>query len=438
MPEPERFRRLALEAQKAGRLPSLAAAVFRAGEVVWSDAVGLVDVEEQTKATPDTQYAVASITKTFTAASVFQQRDEGKLELDEPLSRYLPEAAHGSPTLRRMLAHASGLQREPPGEVWETLEFPAEEELLARLGEAEQVLGDGAAWHYSNLAYALLGHVVARVSGTPFRDYVAERLLRPLGLTRTTWGPQAPAAKPYFVEPYSDAVRREPELELGGKGGESGLYSTVGDLARWGSFLVDPDEAVLGPQSVAEMHELQIMAEPDWTLGWGLGIELWRRGERIFGGHTGGFPGFLSVFVYSRRYGIGAVALTNSGLWPNLSETGLALAEAALEEFTPELEPWVPEEPPPEKIVPLLGRWWSEGSETVFSWRHGKLEARLATAPPEREPSVFEQEGDDRFRTVSGGERGEVLRVVRDDSGAVVKLYWATYPFTREPEIIGA
>jgi len=438
LPEPERFRRLALEAQKAGRLPSLAAAVFRAGEVVWSDAVGLADVEEQTEATPDTQYAVASITKTFTAASVFQQRDEGKLELDEPLSRYLPEAAHGSPTLRRMLAHASGLQREPPGEIWETLEFPAEEELLARLGEAEQVLGDGAAWHYSNLAYALLGHVVARVSGTPFRDYVAERLLRPLGLTRTTWGPEAPAAKPYFVEPYSDAVRREPELELGGKGGESGLYSTVGDLARWGSFLVDPDEAVLGPQSVAEMHELQIMAEPDWTLGWGLGIELWRRGERIFGGHTGGFPGFLSVFVYSRRYGIGAVALTNSGLWPKLSETGLALAEAALEQFTPELEPWVPEEPPPEKIVPLLGRWWSEGSETVFSWRHGKLEARLATAPPEREPSVFEQEGDDRFRTVSGGERGEVLRVVRDGSGAVVKLYWATYPFTREPEIIGA
>ena len=438
MPEPERFRRLALEAQKEGRLPSLAAAVFRAGEVVWSDAVGLADVEEQTKATPDTQYAVASITKTFTAASVFQQRDEGKLELDEPLSRYLPEAAHGSPTLRRMLAHASGLQREPPGEVWETLEFPAEEELLARLGEAEQVLGGGAAWHYSNLAYALLGHVVARVSGTPFRDYVAERLLRPLGLTRTTWGPEAPVAKPYFVEPYSDAVRREPELELGGKGGESGLYGTVGDLARWGSFLVDPDEAVLGPQSVAEMHELQIMAEPDWTLGWGLGIELWRRGERIFGGHTGGFPGFLSIFIYSRRYGIGAVALTNSGLWPKLSETGLELAEAALEEFTPELEPWVPEEPPPEKIVTLLGRWWSEGSETVFSWRHGKLEARLATAPPEREPSVFEQEGDDRFRTVSGGERGEVLRVVRDGSGAVVKLYWATYPFTREPEIIGA
>ena len=272
LPEPERFRRLVLEAQKAGRLPSLAAAVFRGDELVWSDAVGVADAEKKAEATPDTQYAVASITKTFTAVSIMQLRDAGKLDLEEPLSRYLPEAAHGSPTLRRMLAHASGLQREPPGEVWETLEFPGEEELLGRLAEAEQVLAPWAAWHYSNLAYALLGHVVARVSGTPFHDYVRERLLGPLSLTRTTWGPEAPAAKPYFVEPYTDAVRREPELELGGKGGESGLSSTVGDLARWGSFLADPDEAVLARASVAEMHDLQIMAEPDWTLGWGLGI----------------------------------------------------------------------------------------------------------------------------------------------------------------------
>src|SRR5206468_12966599 len=112
---------------------------------------------------------------------------------------------------RRMLAHASGLQREPPGEVWESLAFPTEEELLARLPDAEQVL-PGTAWHYSNLAYALLGQVVARISGKPFRVYVEERLLRPLGLSRTTWGFEPPAARPYFVEPYSDAVRREPEL----------------------------------------------------------------------------------------------------------------------------------------------------------------------------------------------------------------------------------
>ncbi|HEV8097540.1 MAG TPA: serine hydrolase domain-containing protein, partial [Gaiellaceae bacterium] len=284
MPAPERFRRLVLEAQRAGRLPSVSAAVFRGDEVAWSEAVGLADVEHGVEASPDTQYALASITKTFTAVSVLQLRDEGKLDLDDPLSKHLPEATHGTPTLRRMLAHASGLQREPPGEIWETLAFPGEEELLRGLEEAEQVLPPMAAWHYSNLAYSLLGVVVARITGTAYRDHVQQRLLGPLGLERTTWGPSEGAALPYFVEPYSDSVRREPVLELGGKGGDSGLYGTAGDIARWGAFLCEPDDSVLKASSVAEMHDLNVMAEPDWTLGWGLGIELWRRGERIFGG----------------------------------------------------------------------------------------------------------------------------------------------------------
>ena len=435
MPTPEeRFRRLALEAQSTGRLPSISCAVFRAGETVWAEAFGHADVEGGVEATPETRYAVASITKTFTASAVMQLRDEGKLDLDDPLSKHLPEAAHGTPTLRRMLSHASGLQREPPGEVWESLEFPGEQELLERLAEAEQVLPPASAWHYSNLAYALLGHVVARITGGPFHDYIRERFHQPLGLEQTTWGPSEPAALPYLTEPYSDAVRREPVLDLGGKGGESGLYSTVGDLARWGAFLCDPDPDILAPATVEQMHDLRVMVEPDWTLGWGLGIELWRRGERVFGGHTGGFPGFVSMLVYSRKEKTGAVVLTNSGTWTKLMSTGLALAEAALEELPPDVEAWAAEAAPPAEVEPLLGRWWSEGHEYVFSWRRGKLEARIAAAPPERRPTVFEPEGEDRFRAVSGDERGELLRVVRGDDGAVTRLYWATYPFTRSPE----
>jgi CubicO group peptidase (beta-lactamase class C family) len=432
------FSRIVRGAQREGRLPSITAGVFRAGELLWSEVVGLADVEEGREATVDTQYAVASITKTFTATAVMQLRAEGKLELGDPLERHLPEAApHGSLTLADMLAHASGLQREPPGEIWETLVFPDADELLAGLPDAERVLSANESWHYSNLAYALLGQVVTRVSGAPFRRYVEERLLGPLGLTRTSWGPTAPAAKPYFVEPYSDAVRREPELDLGGKGGESGLSSTVGDLARWGSFLCDPDEAVVPAELVEEMHVLRIMAQPDWTLGWGRGIELWRRGERILAGHTGGFPGFLSMLVYSRADRIGAVVLTNSSTWDKLSDTGLRLVEAALDELVPAREPWAPEDVLPAEIEPLLGRWWSEGSETIFSWRAGRLEARLAAAAPARPPSVFEPEGTDRFRTRSGPERGELLRVVRDADGNVEKLYWATYPFTRTPQTFG-
>jgi hypothetical protein len=129
--------------------------------------------------------------------------------------------------------------------------------------------------------------------------------------------------------------------------------------------------------------------------------------------------------------------LTNSGTWDSLDKTGIDLAEAALAELPPELEPWAPEEQVPPEIEPLLGRWWSEGNESIFSWRGGKLQARLAALPPERAPSVFEPEGEDRYRVVSGRERGEVLQVVRDGEGEVVRMYWATYPFTREPETFG-
>jgi hypothetical protein len=86
----------------------------------------------------------------------------------------------------------------------------------------------------------------------------------------------------------------------------------------------------------------------------------------------------------------------------------------------------------------VLGRWWSEGYEFIFSWRGDHLEARGVQAPEWRQPAVFERVEGDRFRTVSGRERGEPLEIVRDDGGRPVKLYWATYPFTREARPFGA
>src|SRR5207244_9402299 len=103
--------------------------------------------------------------------AVMQLRDAGELELDDPLSKHIPGAAHGESTLRRLLAHVSGLQREMPGYVWETLEFPDREGLVAGLADAEQVLRPGAGWHYSNLAFALLCERVATRSALGSEAY---------------------------------------------------------------------------------------------------------------------------------------------------------------------------------------------------------------------------------------------------------------------------
>jgi CubicO group peptidase (beta-lactamase class C family) len=434
----EKLGRIVRRAQAEARLPSLNAAVFRDGKVIWSEAIGLADIEAGEPATADHQYGIASITKTFVATSIMQLRDAGELDLDDPLSRHVPEAAHGSPTLRRMLSHLSGLQREVPGEVWESLELPTRDEVFERLEQAEQVLAPALDWHYSNLAYVLLGEVLERRSGVPVKQYVEERLLQPLGLSRTSWEAQGPTARPYFVEPYSDAVRPEPQLDQRGASAAGGLWSTLEDLASWGSFLVDPDPAVLAPETAKEMRSVQVMANPEWTLGWGLGLELFRTGERILVGHTGGLPGYISVLKTSPDQRVGIVVLTNGSSWPTAQEVAFELATAALDELPREPEEWRAEERPPEEVAPLLGRWWSESAEFVFSWHRRRLEARLAHGPPEREPAVFAPEGADVWRTVSGRERGELLRAVRDEAGDVVKLYWATYPFTRSAEPFGA
>ena len=129
--------RILRTAQAESRLPSVSAAAVRDGEIVWAKAVGLADAEDGVEATPDHQYRIASITKTFTAVGLMQLRDEGKVDLDDRLDAHLPEAAYAL-TLRQMLSHLSGIQREVPGNVWETLEMPTREELLPRLAESER------------------------------------------------------------------------------------------------------------------------------------------------------------------------------------------------------------------------------------------------------------------------------------------------------------
>jgi hypothetical protein len=91
----------------------------------------------------------------------------------------------------------------------------------------------------------------------------------------------------------------------------------------------------------------------------------------------------------------------------------------------------------PPHVEELLGPWWSEGTEFVFAARDGRLEARPVGSPRERPPSVFAEEGPDLFRVASGREQGELLRVVRRADGSVDRLYWATYPCTREPRTFG-
>jgi CubicO group peptidase (beta-lactamase class C family) len=426
--------RLVRKDQRDKRLPSLSAAVVRDGELAWETAVGAADVRESRDATPDTQYRIGSITKTFTAAAVLQLRDAGKVDLEDRLDEHVEGAAH-APTLRRLLSHTSGLQRETHDDAWLVAKFADVPELLETLDRAEQVLPAGARFHYSNLAFALLGVVVERVSGVPYRDYVQQRLLDPLGLARMSFEPRDPSATGYLVQPYVEGVWDEAPIETGAWIAAGQMWGTVRDLGRWAAFLADPDESVLAKRTVEEMRTLQTIDDHiRWTSGYGLGLQLLRDGERVVAGHGGSMPGFIAGVFISPTDKVGAAVLTNSSA-THLADLVKKLVAATVERWPVPPEPWRVEEPPPDDVTPLLGLWFMEGDPFYLRWKGGKLEARFADQEDWQPAAVLARESDDRWRVESGWEQGEALRIERDAGGNVTRLVLAGYPVTREPTL---
>jgi CubicO group peptidase (beta-lactamase class C family) len=222
-------------------------------------------------------------------------------------------------------------------------------------------------------------------------------------------------------------------VETGAWASAGQLWGTVRDLCRWGAFLAEPDESVLARSSAEEMRTVQLIDDHErWLSGYGLGLQLRRDGERILAGHTGSMPGFIACLYFSPKEKIVAAALTNSS-GAALADLALALVATTVEEWPVAPEPWRIGEPPPDDVAPLLGIWFTEASRLVFRWREGKLEARYDRAPDSDPSSVFEREADDRWRTVSGPEQGEALRIERGPDGSVTRMVWAGYPVTREP-----
>jgi CubicO group peptidase (beta-lactamase class C family) len=284
--------------------------------------------------------------------------------------------------------------------------------------------------------YAVLGQLVARLDGRPWSDALRARLLDPLGMARTTVGfDDGPRATGYHVQPFHDVPWVEPVLDLRAMDPCGGLASTLTDLATWSGFVAEPDPEILSPDTVEEMCQPQLLIDPEgWGGAMGLGFFLLRSPtRRTWVGHTGGMPGQITGVFTHRESGTGGIVLMNSTSSPDPAAFAIALADHVIENDPVEAEPWQPGTRVPEELAPLLGRWFSEGAGFTFSVRQGRLEARADQAPADRAPSVFERIDADTYRTVSGRERGERLRITRDADGRVAKMNWATYLVTREP-----
>jgi CubicO group peptidase (beta-lactamase class C family) len=420
-------------AQREGRVPSLLTGVVRDGELAWSCGRGAVAEPHA-----DVQYRLGSITKTVTAVAVMQLRDEGRLDLADPLERHIPEAPYGDRSIRSLLSHSSGMTAEPAGPWWERTHGVSWDELVTANASARTVVAPGSRYHYSNLAFALLGELVGRLRGSGWHEAVMDKVLGPLGLDATTYQPSYDAAQGTSRDPVTGMLMAEPATDTVAMAPAGQLWSTIQDLARWGDFLVTGHRQVLSASSLTEMRTVQ-SADPgeQHVGGYGLGLRLLWLPTGSLVGHTGSMPGFLAGLFVDSRTRVGAVMLTNAttGVNPETvlldlvkaaAATGVAVfdthaADVALDELAAPTESAAEAEE-------LRGNWyWGNTAMTLVPARAGFFLRSAGT------DLAFDCIDPDRYRGRNGYFTGEDLHVVRRDDGAVSHLEVVTFILTRRP-----
>lgn len=264
------------EVATKAKYPGLVVGLVVDGEMVWWKGYGVRDIDSKQPVDADTIFRLASLTKSFTGMAVLQLRDAGKLSLDDPAQKYLPELAglvyptHDAPliTIRMLLTHTAGLPHDPPIPTFAD-STPTDDEILKSLQGLRLDATPGVASSYSNLGFELAGMIVARVSGMPYRDYMTSHVLGPLGMTSTSFDPDPSRLASGYMWDRENLTHPKP-IPLGANPA-GGLFSTLHDLARYAAFELSAwparDDADAGPLRRSSLREAQQMST--W---WGLEV----------------------------------------------------------------------------------------------------------------------------------------------------------------------
>jgi len=320
-------------------VPGIAWGLLIDGRLVHIGTAGVRDIANSAPVDSTTVFRIASMTKSFTAVAILQLRDAGRLSLDDPVDRYVPELSSlayptsDSPrlTIRHLLSHAEGFPEDNP---WGDRQLDATDDDMAAMMRAGIPFSNppGLAYEYSNFGFAILGRVVANVSGVPYDRYVAEQILQPLGLSATTLQaadvPPDRLAHGYRWE--DETWKDEPPLPHGAFGAMGGMLTSTTDLGRYVGFLMGawpPRSAEEdGPLSRASRREMQQLWRPrpsrattnaagkvslsSGGYGFALGITQSCLFDHVVA-HSGGLPGYGSQMRWLPSYGVGIIAMGN-------------------------------------------------------------------------------------------------------------------------------
>jgi len=464
------------DAEKArvkAKIPGLSIVIVHDQDVLLAKGFGYADLEKQIPADPQTVYRVGSVTKVFTALMLMQLRDAGKLHLDDPIEKYLPEFKIKSrfpdarpATFRQVAAHYSGLPREPPmlHEYQVTDEFPSVEDQLKSLKESEMLLPAMTMYSYSNLGYNIMGLALSRVAKQPYDQYVAAQILKPLGMNYSGFA-LTEQMKSHFAVGYkpagSDGTHERSSYPKHGLASGM-LYSNVDDLANFLSlfFREGPrgGKQVLGSSSLLEMlipvavstdisRNAQGRASSLWTSGSTVGFSVnpfWADGEQIHY-KDGGTAGFSSIVYINYPRKLGMALLTNT-------ETDtFSLGYNLLRKLTPVVVKSL-ERSQAKALVGALPKWQKyigryvitdpnviptiTFSEFDVSIVNQKL---VLTIPEVRPGSVvwmkevpLESYGDNEFKA-AGGSFGNKFITFESGNDGSMRLKWRNYVFKRQP-----
>jgi CubicO group peptidase (beta-lactamase class C family) len=434
---------------KENRLPGAAVGIVHGDELAWSAGVGFADLATRRPPDNETLYRIASITKTFTGTAIMQLRDAGRLHLDDPAVKYVPELRAATSqfgeiehlTIRRMLSHESGLQSEPPGTDWRLARYEGSiERNLARVSEIGTMVPANTQQKYSNLAYQLLGEIVARVSGTPYVQYIRSAILEPLGMASSAFEPltgtlAARRAMGYAGRFLSDVLEIAPTAPT--IYAEGGLWSCVDDLARWISFQFREDAGerkgaqVLAGRSLIEMHAPRYIGNEEWTEAWCIAWYATRRADVIWVQHSGGLHGFRTDVCFDPKHRVGAIALINGvGDASALAMDLAAIARDAILAAPPRIEPPALM---PETYRDLLGIYMADdvGLLIRLEWRDGKLMFVVPDDPAWR--PTLSPTGDRDVFMIEPGSRQSGERAVfgRLPDGRVASVFLAAGTYQR-------
>ncbi len=305
---------------------SISAGVVVGNDVVWAKGFGWADIEKQTPADEETIYRTGSISKSFTAVLMVQMVEKGYFKLDDPVEKYFPEINNladrpegAKPiTFRHLASHTSGLSREPnlkdaasgPISQWE-------DKILASIPKTSYLSPPEERYSYSNIGFGILGLAVSRAVGRPFMDLVQEHIFSPLAMTSSFFiltENHIPHLAMGYVKRGDGTLNAEfPAKEHAGRGYKvpnGGIYSTVGDLAKFVAAMTGSSSARIFSEETR--NEILSRQTPEGGGGYGLGFTI-RTDEEGFtsAGHGGSVAGYNASMVFHPESKIGVVVFRN-------------------------------------------------------------------------------------------------------------------------------